>query len=179
MHLHIFWDHTAPAGLQTPVKRTISSLLGVETEIVESPIRIKGFSSERKQFDAQMVLDSITSYTHHHKIRDPILLVVSQDLFRPGHQFLFGLARPQHRVAVVSSARLPNEYYGRDRDDNDLIDRLCKEGAHEVGHLFGLEHCENTECIMFRPDTFDDLDGKKKMFCEACREKLDRFTYPG
>ena len=73
---------------------------------------------------------------------------------------------------------LGNEYYGREGNDDDLIDRITKEGAHEVGHLVGLGHCDNTECIMFRPDTLDELDGKKKMFCPACREKLATYLTP-
>jgi archaemetzincin len=174
MHIHIFWDRAAPEGLQVPVARTISSLLDVPADVIESPVRIKGYNSERKQYDAQMVLDSITSYTHHHGMREPILLVISQDLFRPGHRYLFGLARPQHCAAVISSARLTNEFYGRPGNDDDLIDRLSKEGTHEAGHLFGLEHCTNPECIMFRPDTLDELDGKKKMFCPLCREVLQQ-----
>jgi archaemetzincin len=73
---------------------------------------------------------------------------------------------------VVSTARLSNEYYGRDLNDDDLIDRITKEGTHEVGHLLGLEHCSDQECIMFKPDTLDELDRKKKMFCITCREDL-------
>jgi archaemetzincin len=30
------------------------------------------------------------------------------------------------------------------------------------------------ECIMFRPDTLDELDRKKKMFCGPCRGQLDQ-----
>jgi archaemetzincin len=104
----------------------------------------------------------------------PVLLVVSQDLFRDGHRFVFGLARESVGVAVVSGARLGNEFYGKPAHDDDLIDRLSKEGAHEVGHLLGLTHCTVPECIMFRPNTLDELDCKKKMFCDACREQLDQ-----
>jgi predicted Zn-dependent protease len=31
---------------------------------------------------------------------------------------------------------------------------------------------------MFRPDTLDELDRKKKMFCEACREQLETRLTP-
>jgi archaemetzincin len=91
---------------------------------------------------------------------------------------VFGLAREAAGAAVISTARLGNEYYGRDGNDDDLIDRITKEGAHEVGHLFGLEHCRNRECIMFRPDTLDELDRKKKMLCQTCREHLEAHLTP-
>ena len=58
-------------------------------------------------------LDSIQSYKHRHAIKDPLLLVVHQDLFKNGNSFVFGLARQSVGAAVVSTARLGNEYYGR------------------------------------------------------------------
>jgi len=81
-------------------------------------------------------------------------------------------------AAVVSTARSGNEYYGRDGDDDDLIDRITKEGAHEVGHLLGLGHCSNRECIMFRPITLDEPDRKKKMLCPICRGQLEAHLVP-
>jgi archaemetzincin len=73
----------------------------------------------------------------------------------------------------VSTSRLGNEYYGRQGSDDDYIDRIAKEGAHEIGHLLGLPHCSDRECVMFRPDTLDELDRKKKVLCPSCREQLD------
>ena len=75
-------------------------------------------------------------------------------------------------AGVVSTARLGNAYYGKQDCDDDFIDRTAKEGAHEIGHLLGLPHCEDKECVMFRPDTLDELDRKKKALCPACRELL-------
>ena len=178
MRLHIFWDQLAPKGLQLPVSRMISSVTGLPAGVVDNPVRIMGFVNERKQIDAQVQLDHLAAFKHLHHIPDPVLLVVSQDLFNHGHAALFGLAREQSGVAVVSTARLSNEYYGLEPCDYDLIDRIVTEGTHEVGHLLGLSHCSDHECIMFCPDTLDELNGKKKSFCATCKKQLEDRRLP-
>ncbi len=138
MHIHIFWDSLSPPGLQIPVTRNISSIIGVPASVSENHVRMMGYVDGRKQINAPVFLDSIQSYKHRHALKDPLLLVVHQDLFNNGNSFVFGLARQSVGAAVVSTARLGNEYYGREGNDDDLIDRITKEGGHEVGHLLAL-----------------------------------------
>ena len=164
MDVHIFWDHRAPQGLAGPVSRTIAAITGTKVKVSESPLVLNGYIGHRRQVDAGVVLDSLGILMHRQNIREPVLLVIGQDLFATGLDFVFGLARPQTRASVISGVRLDNDFYNRQANDEDLIERLAKEGSHELGHIYGLSHCDNHECIMFNPHTLDELDGKRKSF---------------
>jgi archaemetzincin len=173
MEILIFWDAGAPPGFQLPVSRELSNIMEMDVKVQDNPLVVIGYTGSRRQTDARVVLDGIDIYKRRLLISEPVLLVISEDIFMEGTEFLFGLARPSTGSAVVSSARLDNAYYGRREDDDDLLDRMCKEGAHELGHLFGLDHCPAADCIMFNPLTLDDLDRKRRAFCHNCREKLE------
>jgi archaemetzincin len=101
-----------------------------------------------------------------------ILGVTGVDLSVPGLNFVFGLADPRNHCAVISLARLYPEFYGQPRNPRLFKERAIKEAVHEIGHLFGLDHCPDPACIMFFSNSLADTDRKGPGFCASCRELL-------
>lgn len=172
MRIKIFWDSGALCGLEAPAGRAIGTILGIPVDLEENGILVAGYDRRRNQCDAQKILARLQLYKKKHRVIDLILLVTRNDLFVKGSDFVFGLAREPVGAAVISTARLGNEFYGRKGNDDLLISRVVTEGTHELGHLLGLDHCSDSQCIMFPPETLDQLDGKKKAFCPVCLEQL-------
>ncbi len=172
MDLLIFWDSGAPGGLGLPVSRFISDLFSLPVSVGANPVVINGYVGSRRQTDARTVLDSLQLFRQRQGISGPVLLICGNDIFSEGVTSLFGLARPQSWVAVVSTTRLDNRFYGLSENEEELIDRVVKESAHEIGHLLDLDHCPDPSCIMYQPLTLDDLDRKERAFCKGCRDRL-------
>jgi archaemetzincin len=101
-----------------------------------------------------------------------VLGVTGVDLTVPGLNFVFGLADPRSRAAVISLARLYPEFYGQPRDPRRFKARAIKEAVHELGHLLGLGHCPDPACVMSFSNSLADTDRKGPGFCAPCRAKL-------
>jgi len=103
-----------------------------------------------------------------------ILGVTEGDLAIPTLTFVFGQAQLDGKVAVVSLARLRQEFYGMPGDDNVLRDRTVKEVLHELGHTFGLTHCPESKCVMSLATHIGLVDGKEERYCARCGQHLVR-----
>jgi len=99
--------------------------------------------------------------------------ITTADLFVPVLTFVFGEAQLDGNCAVVSSARLYEEFYGLPHSEALLRERLVKEAAHELGHTFGLRHCSDWRCVMSSSHGVERLDVKGAEFCRACRGPIN------
>jgi archaemetzincin len=90
--------------------------------------------------------------------------LTDRDLYVPRLNFVFGLALREGGVALVSWHRLTG-------GDTALGTRIAKEVIHEVGHLEGLNHCPDEDCVMWFSNTLWETDRKRADFCPKCRLK--------
>jgi archaemetzincin len=99
-----------------------------------------------------------------------VLGVTDQDLFIPILTYVFGEAQLDGRCAICSTARLREgvELAG----PRLLVERLAKEAVHEVGHAFGLLHCDAAGCVMGRSAAVAGVDAKSHRFCASCLGRL-------
>jgi archaemetzincin len=96
-----------------------------------------------------------------------LLAVTDRDLFVPVLTFVFGQAQLGGRSAVVSLARLRQEFYGLAAQSRVLLERAAKEALHETGHMFGLVHCADRSCAMSLATNVRQIDLKQAGFLRA------------
>jgi archaemetzincin len=89
--------------------------------------------------------------------------------------FVFGYASLSERVGVYSFARYDPAFHGQPRGPKTnklILRRGLKVMAHELGHMFGLEHCTYYSCVMNGTNHLEESDQKPLSLCPVCLRKL-------
>lgn len=136
--------------------------------VCRAPIAIPdgAFDARRNQFSSVAFMLALAQIVPGDA--DRLLGLTECDLFIPMLTFVFGQAQLRGRLALVSLARLRQEFYGVAPDPDLLQGRLEKEIAHELGHSFGLIHCPDRECVMSLATSIQEVDRKQAGFCHSC-----------
>lgn len=128
------------------------------------------FDSTRHQYNGNLLIKHIDSLVFPQTLK--VLGLFDVDLFIPILTYIFGQAFLGGNTGIVSVYRLKNERYGMDPDDELMFDRLRKEVIHELGHTFGLIHCQNPDCVMRSSTYVEDIDQKSFHLCPDCRRNI-------
>ncbi|WP_052573277.1 archaemetzincin [Haloferula sp. BvORR071] len=105
-----------------------------------------------------------------------MLAVTMTDLYPDeGWNFVFGEASTRHRVGVFSFARYHPAWFGGKGNEGTqklVLRRAAKVLTHEMGHMFGIEHCIHYECNMNGANSLEEADFTPMELCPVCLRKL-------
>jgi archaemetzincin len=154
--------HTEKLNLYPIVRNAVKIHMNMDTEDAGTlALPQNAYNPLRQQYDARTIATTIAekeaanyAYT---------IGYVDVDIYVHNMNFIFGLADPVKKTALVSTFRLAGE---------QVDERVVKETVHELGHLKGLQHCTKETCVMHFSTTLSDTDGKKGNFCSDCRSRL-------
>jgi archaemetzincin len=164
--------HLLPVGaidqyLLEYLRQAIPSCLPVECEIL--PFNLDpapSYHAERQQFHSSEILQRVQTLV---RVKDwRFLAITDVDLYIPILKYLFGEAQIGGPCALVSTFRLRQEFYGLDRDETLLSERLLKESIHELGHTLSLRHCQDYRCVMASSHAVEWIDLRDTTFCGDC-----------
>lgn len=146
-------------------------LYGCEPELSleRIPLHNEDYVASRQQYNATRILSKLLEFKRNEK---KVIGVTSADIFVPGLNFVFGLADMARGVALLSTARLTAFELELELKPSLINERVFKEVAHELGHLFGLTHCSEPSCIMSFANSIYDVDRKLPMLCSDCMNKI-------
>lgn len=159
-------------GLLDELRAAIPESLHVRCEILAVNLNpASAYHPERQQFHSSELLKQMQEFVRPQDWR--LLAVADVDLYIPILKYVFGEAQMGGPCALVSAYRLRQEFYGLDRDDALLSQRLLKESVHEVGHTLDLHHCEDYRCAMASSHAVEWIDLRESTLCEVCQSKAE------
>ncbi|XP_042305665.1 archaemetzincin-2 [Sceloporus undulatus] len=142
----------------------------------------------------------LLNYLKKKKANDAFCIVgvTMIDLYpKDSWNFVFGQASLTEGMGIFSFARydsnfydanykgklkttkkpLPGDYsifdgYYTPEITSKLLLRSCKTLTHEIGHIFGLHHCQWLECVMQGSNHLEESDRRPLDLCPICLRKL-------
>jgi archaemetzincin len=149
------------------VQACLTVAMSMETRRMQPlPEPAYAYDVVRGQYSSTLILHE--ALTRRPANASRLFVLTERDLFIPMLSFVYGQAQLGGGVAILSTARLRQEFYGLPGNRPLLMLRLRKETLHEMGHTMGLTHCNDQRCTMALSTNIQQLDAKRGEYCESC-----------
>jgi len=169
------WIEIVPMG-NVSKESLLATLRSVEDGLnisvrISNPITdiSSAYNEQRKQYNADSLLELLCKKRNVTALRTIGLLNV--DIYSDGFNYVFGIASKNEKSTVLSLVRFTGKFWGLKEDTLLFQKRTRKLVLHELGHTFGLPHCDKG-CVMVFANSLAELDASSEDFCPACIQKL-------
>jgi archaemetzincin len=151
-------------GLQTILSPPISDAIIPQTAR-------RGRSDESEQLNSMYILNSVL-VDKIPKNGLVLMAITAKDLYpADSWNYVFGQANAKKRVAVSSIYRY-SDVPITSKNYNLCLSRLTKTSAHEIGHMFSINHCIYAKCLMNGSNSLRESDEGVNHLCTDCYKKL-------
>lgn len=161
------------------IKRALESKFNAKVRLNNKELKwtdiIKFYNHDRDQVDAEKLIKWL-SKTITPPPNSRILAIINGDAYTEGFNFVLGISK-EGWGGIVFAARLKPILYGEEYNDTIYRVRIFKEVLHELGHSYGLPHC-NRNCVMRFSNSVYDVDRKPPEYCTKCKLELEYYN-PG
>jgi archaemetzincin len=155
------------------VRTAVGREFGVACAVASSPVDPTfAFHPERGQYHSTEIVRRLAALS----ASETVVGIAAVDLFIPILTYVFGEAQMNGTSAVVSFHRFADELYALPPNPALLLERLTKTVIHELGHVYGLVHCPDHDCVMAAAHAVEWVDLKGSTLCEECRSALVAVT---
>ena len=133
--------------------------------VVRAPMELpaNAWRAERGQYNANMILGWLEESLPEDALA--VAGVTDRDLYSGDLNFVFGLGSLAGRRGVYSLCRFGNDW-------GMFLRRSLKLLSHEVGHIFGMEHCIWYQCVMSGANSLSEDDRYPMFLCPIDLRKL-------
>uniref|UniRef100_A0A3Q0QS47 Archaemetzincin-2 n=1 Tax=Amphilophus citrinellus TaxID=61819 RepID=A0A3Q0QS47_AMPCI len=158
------------------------------------------FRVNSNSYNLQILTGDLLRFLEKRKPKDAFCIVgiTMIDLYpKESWNFVFGEASLTKGMGIFSFARYDDNFYTRHyagrlkkhleprQGDYSVFDgyytppitstlllRSCKTMTHEIGHMFGIRHCQWLSCVMQGSNHLEESDRRPLDFCPICLRKL-------
>ncbi|NUN70966.1 MAG: archaemetzincin family Zn-dependent metalloprotease [Bacteroidetes bacterium] len=160
---------TIDQDILPPLEVTLWQVFGYDVQRLPALAEpASAFTPATGQWNSSLLLRDLLSVRPEDAVR--LLGITEHDLFIPMLSFVFGHAQLNGPAAVISLARLRQEFYRLPGNIPLFHHRVMKEAVHELGHTFGLIHCADPRCAMSLSNGIRQVDAKEAELCSDCYE---------
>lgn len=170
MHIKLQPVGKVDGNLISALREALETSIGFDVNTSAAvPVPDSAYLVERGQYLADNVLSVLLPLK---KEDSYILGITDVNMFTPGTNFVFGLSDPSSGIAIISISLLRSQDSCDPCGEELLLQRALKEAIHELGHLLGMGHCPDGNCVMHFSGSLIDTDIKQSYFCTNCRPRL-------